>query len=300
MATSADHYASADRLLASPARHRQVKVDIDAMGAFSPRQSLVVRAIGAHEGGYGAGWRREPAEWAAQQVGIDPTSNAEAAITSKNWGAVQGTGPAGFFWYRDSHADGSKYAWKYRRYNNHAEAARSVLNTASRTDAEKLAIAAGDWPDVAAAMKAARYYEASQAAYTRALIGAAAEICAATGETPLNQLPHETSQTVAGTQNADPGTAPSPGSSSGSTSSAAVQFTPEPPPSFQGNLHYVVQVKDQQWRPVGYTVTQLSYPVSNELIFAYLLAVVTQPTWFAITSFVQGSWTTWTTRKLPL
>src|SRR5574342_1022361 len=43
-------------------------------------------------------------------------------VGSNNWGAIQGTGPAGYFMHIDHHADGTQYTTKFRKYHDNDEA----------------------------------------------------------------------------------------------------------------------------------------------------------------------------------
>lgn len=71
------------------------------------RQYLLTVARG--EGYYGLGWKNE-------------------GVGSHNWGAIQGTGPAGSFKYGDSHADGSGYQGTFKRYHDDAEGIQDMYS----------------------------------------------------------------------------------------------------------------------------------------------------------------------------
>lgn len=81
-----------------------------------------VLAVARGEGFYGKGWNPKPHP-------LLPNPDVEAAKTSNNWGAVQGTGSAGSFKHIDHHRDGTPYVGTYKRYKTPEEGFLSVANT---------------------------------------------------------------------------------------------------------------------------------------------------------------------------
>lgn len=110
------------------------------------RQYALVVARG--EGFYGKGWKG-PGEG------------------SKNWGAVQGNGPAGSFSNVDHHADGSSYVGTFKRYNSDEEGFGDMADILYRggkrkqagSKAIKDALARGSLRDAVFAQHANGYFE---------------------------------------------------------------------------------------------------------------------------------------------
>jgi hypothetical protein len=113
------------------------------------------------EGFYGKGWKGE-------------------GVGSKNWGAVQGTGPAGSFSNKDHHADGKAYVGKFKRYltdeQGFLDMARILLKQNVRD-----ALARGSLRDAVFAQHSNRYFELAPAKYLQAVLRNYAAAAANTG-----------------------------------------------------------------------------------------------------------------------
>lgn len=116
-------------------------------------------SVARGEGFYGKGWKGE-------------------GVGSKNWGAVQGTGPAGSFHTTDHHADGSAYVGKFKRYNTDEEGFADMADILFRGGKRgkigaqeiKDAIARGSLKDATIAQRANGYYELAQEKYLQAML----------------------------------------------------------------------------------------------------------------------------------
>lgn len=60
------------------------------------------------------------------------------AVGSNNWGAVQGTGPAGYFIHQDTHADGRTYTTKFKKYNSPEEGWLDVVRYALKPNVRQV------------------------------------------------------------------------------------------------------------------------------------------------------------------
>lgn len=128
-----------------------------------------VQSIGRLEGFYGLATK--PEGWAG----------------SWNWGAVQckhGT-PCGVDCFEavDSHADGTRYSWCFKRYPSAEAGAADLIRlvTKARPSVAKL-LPGGDLLAIATEMRATHYFEAPSDVYARGLLRNAQEIAAAIGE----------------------------------------------------------------------------------------------------------------------
>jgi hypothetical protein len=99
---------------------------------------------------------------------------------ANNWGAIQvGHGPPcgdDSVEVQDSHADGTKYQWCYRRYDSPEAGARDLLRTLYKRAGVPEAARAGDSTAMAAAMRASHYFEAPADRYGQAIARHAAAI----------------------------------------------------------------------------------------------------------------------------
>jgi hypothetical protein len=106
------------------------------------------QAVGFLETGYGLSW-------------------TGAGLRSYNWGALQGTGPAGFFLYTDTHPnlDGTStpYQTKFCKYSTDAQGAaaltREVYQTHDRAELVLLPATAGDTLGFSTGLHTSGYYE---------------------------------------------------------------------------------------------------------------------------------------------
>ena len=128
------------------------------------RQYVLTVARG--EGFYGKGWNPQPHP-------LLPNPDVNAAKTSNNWGAVQGTGSAGSFKHIDHHADGSPYVGTYKRYATPEEGFLSMANIilkggkrgATGAAAIKDALKKGSLRDAVFAQHANGYFELNPEKY---------------------------------------------------------------------------------------------------------------------------------------
>lgn len=91
-----------------------------------------------------------------------------AWVGTHNWGAVQGQGPAGSFVATDTHADGSAYQGKFKRYNSDDEGWLDLVRILLKPNV-RAALAKGDAAAACTAQRANRYFEAPLAKYQAAL-----------------------------------------------------------------------------------------------------------------------------------
>ena len=106
--------------ISSPAKSSSAPTDAWAYGiakkadpAMPEYKRQYALTVARGEGFYGKGWGKQHPGMTEQ--------DAQLAKTSNNWGAVQGTGPAGSFNHLDHDAAGNPYVYKYRRYNTPEE-----------------------------------------------------------------------------------------------------------------------------------------------------------------------------------
>lgn len=95
-----------------------------------PDYRALVQAIGSFESNYGTAWH----DGLKQQGEILVPDPEQKGSDSHNWGAMQGTGPAGYFITRDSYLNDAgqkvEYTAKYRKYHNDSEAIVDLANRA--------------------------------------------------------------------------------------------------------------------------------------------------------------------------
>lgn len=104
--------------------------------------------------------------------------NPPVWIGSNNWGAVQGTGPAGFFNTTDHHADGTSYNGKFKKYHTPEEGAIDMARILfgggkrGKAGAEALdtALRRGDLNAATQAQRDNGYYELVQSKYHAAAV----------------------------------------------------------------------------------------------------------------------------------
>ena len=129
-----------------------------------------VQAIGRHEGSYGLATK--PAAW----------------VGSNNWGAVQcGHGApcgASCFETTDTHADGTKYTWCYKKYPDAVTAAADLIRLVTeKRPTTWQAMRDGDADAVARTMGETHYHESKVEKYAAAVARNARELAEHLGET---------------------------------------------------------------------------------------------------------------------
>jgi hypothetical protein len=129
-------------------------------------EAIFAQAVALHETGYGLAWKGDGAG-------------------SNNWGAVQGTGNAGFFIHGDTHADGSKYTTKFKKYLSAQDGADDFVKELYGHNRPGVLDAAtrGAFSDAVKKMREGRYYEASVVSYNNAVNTALQAIAGKLGET---------------------------------------------------------------------------------------------------------------------
>lgn len=152
--------------LPPPAKNASAGSDIAAYGVAKrsrPELSEVERqyalTVARGEGFYGKGWKGP-------------------GVGSKNWGAVQGNGPAGSFSNVDHHADGSSYVGTFKRYNTDEEGFGDMADVLYRggkrkavgAKAIKVALARGSLRDAVFAQHANGYFELDPEKYLEAVM----------------------------------------------------------------------------------------------------------------------------------
>jgi hypothetical protein len=128
------------------------------MPELSEAQRQYALTVARGEGFYGLGWKGD-------------------GKGSKNWGAVQGTGSAGFFTTTDHHADGKAYQGKFKRYKTDDEGFRdmaTILFSGGKRGAEGAAaingaLKRGSLKDAVNAQHANGYFELDPTKYLAAV-----------------------------------------------------------------------------------------------------------------------------------
>jgi hypothetical protein len=135
------------------------EIALRAEPTLSEQERQYALTVARGEGFYGKGWKGP-------------------GVGSKNWGAVQGAGPAGSFQNVDHHADGSSYIGKFKRYNSDeegfADMARVLFKGGKRgakgSKAIKDALARGSLRDAVFAQHANGYFELHPEKYLTAVL----------------------------------------------------------------------------------------------------------------------------------
>lgn len=122
--------------------------DSDAFAAaqklgIPPVEQQYLVSVARGEGRYGLAWATPSASTIAksEEMGVDPRAGAN----SFNWGAVQGSGPAGSFPHIDTRSDGTFYIGNYRRYNTSAEGAADMARILLKPNLKE-ALRTGNYP----------------------------------------------------------------------------------------------------------------------------------------------------------
>lgn len=135
------------------------RVAKNAMPEQSEAERQYALTVARGEGVYGLGWKGE-------------------GKGSNNWGAVQGTGPAGSFKTTDHHADGTPYTGTFKRYatpeQGYTDMARILFNGGKRgaegAAAIKSALSKGSIKDAVFAQHANGYFELKPEKYFEAVM----------------------------------------------------------------------------------------------------------------------------------
>jgi hypothetical protein len=107
-------------------------------------------AVARGESFYGKGWKGE-------------------GVGSKNWGAVQGSGPAGSFSNKDHHADGTAYTGKFKRYQSDEQGFLDMARILLKQNVRD-ALARGSLRDAVFAQHSNRYFELAPEKYLQAVL----------------------------------------------------------------------------------------------------------------------------------
>lgn len=135
------------------------QIAVNAGTGLIPALIQYALTVARGEGYYGLGW------------------GSGAGAGSNNWGAVQGTGDAGYFEHIDHHADGSEYTTKFKKYSTpekgFADMARILFGGGIRGSAGAKeitkAIKSGKLKDAVYAQRANGYYELAADKYLAAV-----------------------------------------------------------------------------------------------------------------------------------
>jgi hypothetical protein len=123
---------------------------------------------------------------AVQAIGRFEGNYGYAFGGANNWGAVQCTSPPPCpptcVELTDTHADGTKYQWCYRRYPTPVDGAADLVRELYRRDGVPEALALGDARLIAERMRAAGYFEAPAERYAKTIAGNAETIARNIGE----------------------------------------------------------------------------------------------------------------------
>lgn len=135
---------------------------VSSLPGLSPEERQYVMTIARGEGFYGLGWGTPKAATRAkaEELGIDPL----AGIGSHNWGAIQGTGPAGSFPHVDHRADGTPYIGQFRKYNTDQEGAADLARVLLKANVRQ-ALSRGSLREAVFAQHANRYFELAPEKY---------------------------------------------------------------------------------------------------------------------------------------
>ena len=134
-------------------------------GLTEPEQQYLM-TVAYGEGYYGQGWG-SPSQLTkdeSAQFGVAPL----AGVGSHNWGAIQGTGPAGSFEHIDHDKNGAPYVGTFKRYNSDTEAAADVAKTLLKANV-RAAVNAGDLRGAVDAQYANGYFVLSPDKYFTAV-----------------------------------------------------------------------------------------------------------------------------------
>lgn len=142
---------STARVTATPADLAAYKIAQRAGSALTEAERQYTLTVARGEGYYGKGWKEGH------------------GAGSHNWGAVQGVGPAGFFTTEDSHADGSKYIGKFRKYNSDSEGFSDMARILLKPNV-KAAIKRGSLREAVYAQHSNRYFELAPEKYLKAVV----------------------------------------------------------------------------------------------------------------------------------
>lgn len=153
---------SSSKTSAAPTDAKAYEIAKRAQPSMPEAQIQYALAVARGEGFYGNGW------------GNDPSLGAG----SNNWGAVQGTGDAGYFEHIDHHADGTQYTTKFKRYSTpeagFSDMARILFGGGMRgavgAKAIKDALAKGNLHDAVYAQHDNKYFELDPAKYLAAVV----------------------------------------------------------------------------------------------------------------------------------
>ena len=115
------------------------------------KERQYVLTVARGEGYYGLGWK------------------IPGAIGSNNWGAVQGTGPAGSFVHLDHHADGTPYHADYKRYNTNDEGFLDMARIILKPNV-KSALSKGSLREAVYAQHSNGYFELNPEKYLSAVL----------------------------------------------------------------------------------------------------------------------------------
>jgi len=105
-------------------------------------------------------------------------------VGSHNWGAVQGTGPAGSFSNKDHHADGTAYTGKFKRYQSDEQGFLDMARILLKPNVRE-ALARGSLRDAVFAQHSNRYFELAPEKYLQAVLRNYAALTTNTGWQPL-------------------------------------------------------------------------------------------------------------------
>lgn len=129
---------------------------VQAIPGLTPAEQQYLMTVAYGEGYYGQGWGSPSALTISESevAMIDPM----AGVGSHNWGAVQGTGPAGSFPHIDHHANHTPYVGNFKRYNSDTESAGDMAKILLKPNVRS-ALKAGDLHVAVVAQKANGYFE---------------------------------------------------------------------------------------------------------------------------------------------
>lgn len=135
---------------ANPADLNAYRVALRAGAMLDEVERQYVVTVARGESFYGLAWK------AGQGQG------------SRNWGAVQGVGPAGSFQHQDFHADGTPYVTAFRAYQSDDQGFQDMARILLKPNVAA-ALASGSLRDAVFAQHSNRYFELNPEKYLQAV-----------------------------------------------------------------------------------------------------------------------------------
>lgn len=139
---------------------------VKQLPGLTPAEQQYLLTVARGEAFYGLGWGSPNPKTISDSktLGIDP----KAGVGSNNWGAVQGTGNAGFFPHVDYHSNGIMYLGTFKKYAIAADGASDIAKVLLKANVRN-ALSKGDMRGAVYAQHDNRYYELAPDKYLSAV-----------------------------------------------------------------------------------------------------------------------------------